>query len=72
MAQMFLLMLGRLNPLISIIERGDSYAALTELMGGRVVEADLEGLKTKPVSQRPDQRHFSLQPRWRPTSRARP
>src|SRR5947207_6245943 len=36
MAQMFLLMLGRLNPLISIIERGDSYAALTDLMGGRV------------------------------------
>src|SRR3989441_3352461 len=46
MAQMFLLMLGRLNPLISIIERGDSYAALTELMGGRVVEVDLEGRET--------------------------
>jgi len=46
MAQMFLLMLGRLNPLISIIERGDSYAALTELMGGRVVEVDLEGTET--------------------------
>ena len=46
MAQMFLLMLGRLNPLISIIERGDSYAALTELMGGRVVEVDLEGAET--------------------------
>jgi type IV secretory pathway VirB4 component len=46
MAQMFLLMLGRLNPLISIIERGDSYAALTELMGGRVVEVDLEGSET--------------------------
>jgi hypothetical protein len=44
--QMFLLMLGRLNPLISIIERGDSYAALTELMGGRVVEVDLEGTET--------------------------
>ncbi|PYS45942.1 MAG: hypothetical protein DMG13_30995 [Acidobacteria bacterium] len=46
MAQMFLLMLGRLNPLISIIERGDSYAALTELMGGRVIDVDLEGIET--------------------------
>src|SRR5213594_2514019 len=46
MAQMFLLMLGRLNPLISIIERGDSYAPLTELMGGRVIEVDLEGRET--------------------------
>jgi type IV secretory pathway VirB4 component len=46
MAQMFLLMLARLNPLISIIERGDSYAPLTELMGGRVIEVDLEGGET--------------------------
>jgi type IV secretory pathway VirB4 component len=46
MAQMFLLMLGRLNPLISIIERGDSYEPLTELMGGRVIEVDLEGSET--------------------------
>src|SRR2546427_10968808 len=46
MAQMFLLMLGRLNPLISIIERGDSYAPLTELMGGRVMDVDLEGTET--------------------------
>src|SRR5436309_15931175 len=46
MAQMFLLMLGRLNPLISIIERGDSYAALTELMGGRVIVVDLDGTET--------------------------
>jgi type IV secretory pathway VirB4 component len=46
MAQMFLLMLSRLNPLISIIERGDSYAPLTELMGGRVIEVDLEGTET--------------------------
>ena len=46
MAQMFLLMLSRLNPLISIIERGDSYAPLTELMGGRVIEVDLEGPQT--------------------------
>jgi hypothetical protein len=34
MAQMLLLMLARLNLLISIIERGDSYAPLTELMAG--------------------------------------
>jgi type IV secretory pathway VirB4 component len=46
MAQMFLLMLGRLSPLISIIERGDSYAAVTELMGGRVIDVDLEGSET--------------------------
>jgi hypothetical protein len=46
MAQMFLLMLARLSPLISIIERGDSYAPLTELMGGRVIEVDLEGTET--------------------------
>jgi type IV secretory pathway VirB4 component len=46
MTQMFLLMLGRLSPLISIIERGDSYAALTELMGGRVIDVDLEGAET--------------------------
>jgi len=46
MAQMFLLMLGRLNPLISIIERGDSYAPLTELMGGRVIDVDLDGAET--------------------------
>jgi len=46
MAQMLLLMLARLNPLISIIERGDSYAPLTELMGGRVVDVDLEGAET--------------------------
>jgi type IV secretory pathway VirB4 component len=46
MAQMFLVMIGRLNPLISIIERGDSYAALTELMGGRVIDVDLEGSET--------------------------
>jgi type IV secretory pathway VirB4 component len=31
MAQMFLLMLARANPLISILERGDSYQPLVEL-----------------------------------------
>jgi len=46
MAQMFLLMMARANPLISIIERGDSYQPLVELMGGRVIEVDLEGSET--------------------------
>jgi type IV secretory pathway VirB4 component len=46
MAQMFLLMMARANPLISILERGDSYRPLVELMGGRVIEVDLEGSET--------------------------
>jgi type IV secretory pathway VirB4 component len=46
MAQMFLLMMARANPLISIIQRGDSYRPLVELMGGRVIEVDLEGSET--------------------------
>ena len=46
MAQMFLLMLARMSPLISIIERGDSYAPLTNLMGGRVIDVELEGTET--------------------------
>lgn len=46
MAQMFLLMMARANSLISIIERGDSYRPLVELMGGRVIEVDLDGSET--------------------------
>ncbi|MCW5979581.1 MAG: hypothetical protein KIT09_16000 [Bryobacteraceae bacterium] len=46
MAQMFLLMMARANPLISILERGDSYRPLVELMGGRVIDVDLEGNET--------------------------
>ncbi len=46
MAQIFLAMMARANPLISILERGDSYRPLVELMGGRVVEIDLEGTET--------------------------
>jgi hypothetical protein len=46
MAQLFLLMMARLNPLISILERGDSYRPLVELMGGRCIEVDLEGSVT--------------------------
>jgi len=46
MAQMFLLMMARANPLISILERGDSYRPLVDLMGGRSIEVDLEGSQT--------------------------
>src|SRR5438128_5646822 len=43
MAMLFLLMMARLKPLISILERGDSYSPLVELMGGRSIDVDLEG-----------------------------
>jgi type IV secretory pathway VirB4 component len=43
MAQIFLLMMARAKPLISILERDDSYEPLVELMGGRVVNVDLDG-----------------------------
>jgi type IV secretory pathway VirB4 component len=46
MAQRLLLMMARANPLISILERGDSYRRLVELMGGRVIDVDLEGSET--------------------------
>jgi type IV secretory pathway VirB4 component len=46
MAQLLLLMMARANPLISILERGDSYRPLVELMGGRVIEVNLEGAET--------------------------
>ena len=46
MAQLFLLMMARLNPQISIIERGDSYQPLVELMGGRVIDVKLDGTET--------------------------
>ena len=46
LAQQLLLMLARLNALISILERGDSYRPLVELMGGRVIDVDLEGSET--------------------------
>jgi hypothetical protein len=44
--QNFLLMMARAKPLISILERGDSYAPLMELMGGRVINIDLDGHET--------------------------
>jgi type IV secretion system protein TrbE len=46
MTQLFLLMMARANPQISIIERGDSYRPLVELMGGRVVDVNLDGNET--------------------------
>ena len=42
MVQQFLLMAARDNPLISIIERGDSYHPLVELMGGRMITMSLD------------------------------
>jgi len=41
MAQLLLLMLARSNAQISILERGDSYQPLVDLMGGRVIEVIL-------------------------------
>ena len=46
MAQLLLLMLARSNAQISILERGDSYRTLVELMGGRVIEVNLDGNET--------------------------
>jgi hypothetical protein len=42
MIQQFLLMAARDNPLISILERGDSYRPLVELMGGRMITMSLD------------------------------
>jgi hypothetical protein len=42
MVQQFLLMAARDNPIISIIERGDSYRPLVELMGGRMITMSLD------------------------------
>src|SRR5579864_3066588 len=46
MVQQFLLMSARDNPLISIIERGDSYRPLVELMGGRMITMSLDTEQT--------------------------
>lgn len=45
-AQQMLLMAARANPLISILERGDSYQPLVELMGGEMIEISLDGDQT--------------------------
>lgn len=46
LAQLKLLMMARAQPLVSILERGDSYQPLIELMGGRVIHVDLDGRET--------------------------
>lgn len=46
LAQLLLLQAARVRPLISILERGDSYRPLVELMGGRCIDVDLEGRET--------------------------
>jgi type IV secretory pathway VirB4 component len=45
-AQQMLLMAARVNPLISILERGDSYQPLVELMGGEMIEMSLDSEQT--------------------------
>jgi len=45
-AQQMLLMAARANPLISILERGDSYQPLVELMGGEMIEMSLDSNQT--------------------------
>lgn len=42
MVQQMLSMAARANPVVSIIERGDSYRPLVELMGGRMITMSLD------------------------------
>jgi type IV secretory pathway VirB4 component len=44
--QMLLAMAARVKPLVSIIERGDSYRPLVELMGGRMITMSLDSDQT--------------------------
>jgi hypothetical protein len=46
MVQQLLSMASRANPLVSIIERGDSYQPLVELMGGRMITMSLDSEQT--------------------------
>jgi type IV secretory pathway VirB4 component len=46
MVQQLLSMASRANPLVSIIERGDSYHPLVELMGGRMITMSLDTEQT--------------------------
>lgn len=46
MVQQLLSMASRANPLVSIIERGDSYKPLVELMGGRMITMSLDADQT--------------------------
>lgn len=54
LAQLFLIQMARLNPRISILERGDSYEPLVELMGGRIITVDLDGCQTLNPWDLPD------------------
>ena len=42
MVQQFLLMAARENPLVSIVERGDSYRPLVEFLGGQLITMSLD------------------------------
>jgi type IV secretory pathway VirB4 component len=46
MTQLILLMSSRTDPLVSILERGDSYLPLVELMGGQMIEMSLDSDQT--------------------------
>ena len=46
MVQQLLSMASRANPLVSIVERGDSYKPLVELMGGRMITMSLDADQT--------------------------
>jgi hypothetical protein len=46
MVQQLLSMAARANPLVSILERGDSYRPLVELMGGRMITMSLDSAQT--------------------------
>ena len=46
MVQQLLAMAARANPLVSILERGDSYRPLVELMGGRMIAMSLDSSET--------------------------
>ncbi len=46
MVQQFLLMAARDNPLVSILECGDSYRPLVELMGGQMITMSLDADQT--------------------------
>ena len=46
LTQQILLMAARTDPLVSILERGDSYLPLVELMGGQMIEMSLDSDQT--------------------------
>ena len=57
LAQLKLLMMARARPLVSILERGDSYEPLVDLMGGRVINVDLDGRETLNPWDLPEGEH---------------